>query len=204
LPTWRRRYFVVHVTDVGRATNWRNEVDSGGEAELARLMDAATAGDESAYREFLRQACLMIGKFVRRRATGSGIDADDIVQDTLLAVHLKRHTRRPDMPVTPWLYAIARYKLIDAFRRRGRRLETTIEEFTDVLAQPETESAMDWEIAHALETLSPGQRAVVTAISVDGRTPSEAANDLGMRESAVRVAFHRGLRAIAARVGRRQ
>jgi RNA polymerase sigma-70 factor (ECF subfamily) len=133
----------------------------------------------------------------------SGIDAEDIVQETLLAIHVKRHTWRDDSPVTPWLYAIARYKLADAFRRQGRRPEVTIDAIAETAAAPQTESAMQWEVDRALGKLAPGQRAVVAALAVDGQSISETATNLGMKETAVRVAFHRGLAAITARLGRR-
>lgn len=178
-------------------------MDGHGEAELARLMDAADAGDERAYREFLDRASRLVSDFVRRRIPAGGVDPEDIVQETLIAVHTKRHTRRQDLPVTPWLYAIARYKLVDGFRRRGRRQEVGIDLVAETLAAPQTEAARSWEVDRALEQLAPGQRAVVTAVSVRGRTIGETAQELGMKETAVRVAFHRGLAAIATRFGRR-
>lgn len=178
-------------------------MDGQGEAELARLMNAADAGDERAYREFLQRASQLVGAFVRQRTFPGGIDPEDVVQETLLAVHNKRHTRRQDMPVTPWLYAIARYELIDTLRRRGRRREVAIDGVAETLAAPQTEAARSWEVDRALEQLAPGQRAVVTAVSVQGRSITETAQELGMKEPAVRVALHRGLAAIAAKFGRR-
>lgn len=178
-------------------------MDGQGEAELARLMNAADAGDERAYREFLHRASELVSAFVRHRTFTGGIDPEDVVQETLLAVHNKRQTRRQDMPVTPWLYAIARYKLVDTLRRRGRRNEVTIDDISQTLAAPQTEVARSWEVDHALQQLAPGQRAVVTAVSVQGRSISETAHELGMKEPAVRVALHRGLAAITSKFGRR-
>jgi RNA polymerase sigma-70 factor, ECF subfamily len=172
------------------------------ETELARLMRAALAGDERAYTEFLRRAARLVRGFARRRLAQGGIDPEDIVQETLLAIHMKRHTWQDDAPVTPWVYAIARYKLIDAFRRRGRRVEVEIGEITETFLEPEPETVSDREIGRALETLAPGQRSVVAAVSVDGLSISETAKSLGMTETAVRVALHRGLTAIAQRFGR--
>jgi RNA polymerase sigma-70 factor (ECF subfamily) len=165
-------------------------LDGNDETELARLMRAALAGDERAHTD------------ARRKVGQGGIDPEDIVQETLLAVHIKRHTWRDDAPVTPWLYAIARYKLIDAFRRRGRRVEIELGEITESIAEPEPEIVSDREIGRALETLAPGQRSVIAAVLVDGLSISETAKSLGMTETAVRVALHRGLTAIAQRVGR--
>lgn len=177
-------------------------MDGKGENELARLMRAAIAGDERLYGEFLRRAACLVRGFARRKVVQGGIDPEDIVQETLLAIHMKRHTWRHDAPVTPWLYAIARYKLIDAFRRHGSRVEIDIYEIAEIAAEPQTESAREWEIDRALEGLAPGQRSVVAAVSVDGCSISETARNLGMSETAVRVALHRGLAAIARRFGR--
>lgn len=172
------------------------------EAELARLMRAAILGDEKAYGDFLQRAACIVRGFARRKIVQGGIDPEDIVQETLLAIHLKRHTWRQDAPITPWLYAIANYKLTDAFRRRGRRAEIEIGEIAETFAEPKTEAVSDQEIGRALATLAPGQRSVVEAISIDGRSIRETAKWLGMSETAVRVALHRGLTSIAGGFGR--
>ena len=176
-------------------------MDGKEEAELARLLKAALQGDEKAYAEFLRRAAALVRGFARRRAGQGSIDPEDIVQETLLAIHLKRHTWQSDLPVEPWLYAIARFKLVDAFRKVGRRLEIGLDESFDPPAPEPEQGASEREIGRALETLAPGQRAVVSAISVEGRSIGETAAKLGMTEVAVRVALHRGLAAIARRFG---
>ena len=165
-------------------------------------MRAAISGDGKAYGDFLQRAACLVRAFARRKIVQGGIDPEDIVQETLLAIHLKRHTWRQDAPIMPWLYAIAKYKLIDAFRHRGRRVEIEIGEIAETFREPATETVSDREIGHALATLAPGQRSVVAAISVDGRSIRETAKWLGMNETAVRVALHRGLTAIARRFGR--
>ena len=172
---------------------------------MAILMRAALSGDEAAYTEFLRRAATLTRRAVTRRlksALPSGIE--DVVQETLLAVHLKRHTWRSDEPIMPWLVTIARYKAIDACRRRGVRVEVPIEDFSDVLAGPNETEAME-ETQHmerAVGTLSEGQKKVVKSIALEGRSIRETAAVLDMKETAVRVAFHRGLSTIAQRFGR--
>jgi RNA polymerase sigma-70 factor (ECF subfamily) len=179
---------------------WR--VEGKEEAELARLFRGALAGDEKAYADFLHRAAALVRAFARRRTGGSGVDAEDVVQETLLAIHLKRHTWRTDAAVTPWLYAIARFKLIDAFRRIGRRVAVEIDTVAETLAAPEAEPAAGArDVERALASLAPGQRAVVSSISVEGNTIGETAQKLGMNETAVRVALHRGLAAISKRFG---
>ena len=175
-------------------------MDGRDEDELARLLRSAIGGDERAYREFLVRVTGLVRGFARRKVQG-GVDAEDIVQETLLAIHMKRHTWRDDAPVMPWLYAIARHKLVDAFRRRGRQLDIAVEEIADSFAEPELETVSGWEVSRVLDTLSPGQRSIVAAISVEGFSISETAKIHNMSETAVRVALHRGLAAIAKRFG---
>jgi RNA polymerase sigma-70 factor, ECF subfamily len=171
------------------------------EAELIRLFSAAVAGDERAYAAFLRRAADLVRGFARRRIVDGSLDPEDVVQETLLAVHMKRHTWLSDAPVGPWLFAIARHKLIDAFRRRGGRVEIEIGEIEELVAQPEEETVSSRDVGRVLQSLAPGQRAVVASISVEGRSIAETASALGMNETAVRVALHRGLAAIRKRFG---
>lgn len=173
------------------------------ETRLAGLLRAALGGDEAAYAEFLRSVASLVRPVARRKlGAGFGTDPEDIVQETLLAIHLKRHTWRHDAPVMPWVFAIARYKIVDVYRRRGGRIEVDIEDFVDTLAAQTSEMASERDIGKALASLSEGQRNVVAAITVQGHSIAETAQALGMKETAVRVALHRGLAAIAARFGR--
>ena len=172
------------------------------EAELSGLFRAAIAGDERAYADFLHRIAALIRGFVRRKIVQGGVDPEDVVQETLLAIHVKRHTWREDAPVLPWVYAIARFKLIDAFRRRGRRIEVEIDEIAETFAEPEAETVSERDINRALDGLPPAQRSVVSSISVDGHSIGETASKLGISETAVRVSLHRGLAAIAKRFGR--
>lgn len=178
-------------------------MDGKQEAELARLLKAALLEDEKAYADFLQRAAALVRGYARKRIIQGNIDPEDLVQETLLAIHLKRHTWQSDLPVGPWLFAIARFKLVDAFRKNGRSMEVVLDETFDAPAAEPEETASDREIGRALQSLAPGQRAVVSAISVDGRSIGETATALGMSEGAVRVALHRGLGAIARKFGAR-
>lgn len=166
-------------------------------------MRSAIAGDEAAYAEFLRDAARLVRALARRKlGSGSGIDPEDVVQEALLAIHLKRHTWRSDEPILPWLAAIARYKVVDGFRRRGRRMEVDIEDYAEFLEAPAADMLGERDIGRAIAALAPGQHKVVASVAVDGRSIRETAAAFGMTENAVRVAWHRGLAAIAAKFGR--
>ena len=157
---------------------------------------------DRAYADFLTRTAALVRGFARRKIVQGGVDPEDVVQETLLAIHVKRHTWRQDAPVLPWIYAIARFKLIDAFRRRGRRVEVEIDEIAETFAEPETETVSERDINRVLESLPPAQRSVVSAVSVEGRSIGETAAKFGITETAVRVSLHRGLAAIAKRFGR--
>lgn len=140
------------------------------EAELAQLMRAASAGDERAYADFLHRSAALVRGYCRRKIIQGGVDPEDVVQETLLAIHLKRHTWRTDGAILPWVFAIARFKLIDAFRRRGRRIEVEIDQIAETYATSDVDMVSDREIARILDTLATGQKAVVLSISVEGRS----------------------------------
>jgi RNA polymerase sigma-70 factor (ECF subfamily) len=175
------------------------------EAKMAGLMTAAIRGDEAAYAEFLRLAAALVRGLARRKlANDRVVGPEVIVQEVLLAIHTKRHTWRPHEPILPWVFTIARYKVVDVYRRNGKRVFLDVDDFEAQLAAPETvEPALpERQVEAALTILSEGQRRVVKSIAIDGRSITETAAALDMKETAVRVAFHRGLAAIAARFGR--
>jgi RNA polymerase sigma-70 factor (ECF subfamily) len=173
------------------------------ENQWALLLAAANAGDAGAYRRFLLQLTPVIRAFARKGLAGAGLadtDAEDIVQETLLAIHLKRQSWDKTAPASPWIWAIARHKLIDMLRRRGRRVHLPVDDFSEKLASEEEEpDRFIAGIDRHLETLSPGQRKVLQAIAVEGASIGETAERFSMTPGAVRVALHRGLAALAAK-----
>lgn len=166
-------------------------------------MRAGNAGDAESYRRLLLQLTPVLRAVARGGLAGAGMadtDAEDVVQETLLAIHLKRQSWDEDAPIGPWLRAIARHKMIDAMRRRGRRIDLPLDDFSEVLAGGESDPAMlVGDIDRHLDCLPAGQRNAVRAIAVDGASISEAAARLSMTNGAVRVALHRGLAALAAK-----
>ncbi|WP_279513062.1 sigma-70 family RNA polymerase sigma factor [Dongia mobilis] len=171
------------------------------ELDLAAAMRSALDGDETAYRRLLGDLAGLLRGWIRRELARQGYnvaDAEDIVQETLIAIHLKRGTWDRERPFLPWLRAISRHKMVDNLRRRGRRIVIPIEEFAEVLAAPEPEESLPADaLDRHLAQLPKGQEKVVRAISVDGMSIAETAQHLMMKEGAVRVALHRGLTALA-------
>ncbi len=171
--------------------------------EMAALMRAGLQGDEPAYRRALELISQRVRGYVAYgfKAYGyRGEDVEDVVQETLLTVHMKRQTWDGTRPIEPWLKAISRNKLVDHLRRKGHRKLVPIDDLADVLAAP-TNQAADQLGSHEdlLAGLKTRDRAIVEAISIEGHSARDVGIRLGMSEGAVRVALHRALKLLAAR-----
>lgn len=165
------------------------------------LMRAALAGDAAAYSRFLRAVSPVLRGVVRARGRASLGEAgcEDIVQEVLLAIHLKRHTWRPEDPIRPWLYAIARHKVADAFRARGSRITLPVEDFAEMLAAPpDTDPTVASDMDRMIGMLDTRSADIVRGIGMNGDSIAETGTRLGMTEVAVRVALHRALKKLAA------
>jgi RNA polymerase sigma-70 factor (ECF subfamily) len=177
------------------------------EADWKRWMLAGRGGDDAAYRAFLTDVSGYLRGWARgalNRAGRSAAEAEDIVQETLIALHTRRHTWDPGLPVGPWLHGIARHKLIDALRKRGGREHVSVDDFAETLAAPAQEPELpESDILKMVAALPEKQAGIVRAIFVDGQRAGEVAARLGMNEGAVRVALHRALKALAAKFGER-
>lgn len=170
------------------------------EEEWAVLMRAAMAGDEAAYRTFLKAITPAVRAAARRNLARYGLadsDGEDVVQDTLLAIHLKRQTWDQDRPIGPWIAAITRNKFIDLMRRRGRAVQIPIEDVAATLAAEETASLESYEVNRMLGNLNEKQRSVVRSLAVEGVSVRQTAERLNMTETAIRVTLHRAVKALA-------
>jgi RNA polymerase sigma-70 factor (ECF subfamily) len=126
-------------------------------------------------------------------------EAEDIVQEVLLTIHLKQGTWDPSREIGPWLTAITRNKIIDAFRRRGRRIDVPIEDVMHSLqAEERLTEIRTLDIDALLGKLTCQQQEIVRSISIDGASIRETAERLKMTEVAVRVSLHRALKALGA------
>jgi len=162
-------------------------------------MEQSLEGDCAAYNRLLVLLTSALRRAVRARALTVGLDAEDVVQEVLLALHLKRNTWIRGTPVAPWVAAIARNKLVDAHRRRGRRLEISIDSVGDTLRSDAGDfDDRSHDLERGLAGLTDRQRQVLRAVSLEGWTAREAALRLDMTEVAVRVTLHRGLKSLAA------
>jgi RNA polymerase sigma-70 factor, ECF subfamily len=171
------------------------------ESELKSLMLAALAADRVAYRALLDHLRRRLEIFFGRRLAGMTADVDDLVQETLIAIHAKRETFDRTQAFTPWAYAIARYKLVDHLRRTRRGTTVPLEDAEEVFTEDASAAAdAQHDIEGALALLPERSRAVLKSVKLDGLSTAEAAARHGMSESAVKVGVHRSLRRLAAQL----
>ena len=172
------------------------------EADWTTWMRAALAGDTGAYRKFLHAVAPYIRAVARSRCRRLGVlesEAEDIVQEVLLTIHLKQGTWDRSKQIGPWVSAITRNKIIDVFRRRGRRIDVPLEDVIDILqAEDQLPEILTREIDFLLGQLTCRQQEIVRSISVNGTSIRETAERLKMTEVAVRVSLHRALKTLSA------
>lgn len=167
---------------------------------LRSLLLRGLDGDAVAYRTFLQKLSVHLRAFLGRRLYGWPDEVEDLVQECLLAMHNQRHTYQSDQPLTAWVHAIARYKMIDLLRaKRGREaLHVPLDDELAVFAES-AEEASDArrDIGTLLKTLPDRHRLPIEQVKLEGLSVAEAARRTGMSESAVKVGIHRGLKALA-------
>lgn len=180
-----------------------NDAQDDFETGLKPLWLRAQSGDEDAYRESLLRIAARLRGYLRRRLQGLPHDVEDLVQETLLALHLQRGTYDPGVPVGAWILAIARHKLVDLWRRRGRRddLHLGLDDIPEsaMVAEPVGAEAQR-DLGKLLDALPTAQRQAIVLTKVEGLSVAEAAQRTGASESAIKVQVHRGLKRLAALV----
>ncbi|MES2020483.1 MAG: sigma-70 family RNA polymerase sigma factor [Pseudomonadota bacterium] len=171
------------------------------EDQLRAMMIGGLAGDARAYRDLLDILAPLLRAFFGRRLRDAAEDVEDLVQETLIAIHTRRATYDTSRPFTAWAYAVARYKMVDHFRRR--RVTVPIEGLEDILVAEGFEEAVSarMDIDALLDTLPPKQARAIRETKVDGLSVAEAADRHAMSDSDVKISVHRGLKSLAARLG---
>jgi RNA polymerase sigma-70 factor (ECF subfamily) len=178
------------------------------EPELRTLMLAGLDGDAASHSELLKRLSAYLRAYFKGQLVRIGrgpTDAEDLLQETLIALHTHRHTYDRSQLLTPWVYAIARYRLVDYLRRTKMAAKNVpIEEAEEVFADNDpsaVESGIDLE--KLLARLQPKTRQAIQMVKLDGLSVSEAAARTGMSQSAIKVSVHRGLKALSLLVRQR-
>ena len=173
------------------------------EIELKALMLASLDGDARSHRALLDRLSRRLRAYYKGKLAGIGRDvteAEDLVQETVLAIHIKRHTYDPAEPLTPWVHAVARYKLIDFLRRSHASIShVSIENADEIMAHDDNVGVEStYDVKRLMERLPKNMRCSIEAVKLDGQSIAEAAERCGISESGVKVNIHRGLKALAA------
>lgn len=172
------------------------------EQELKPLMTAGLDGDSAAYRLLLERLSPHLRSYYRGRLARAGrgaSEAEDLLQEALLAIHTRRHTYDRAELFTPWMHAIARYKLIDHLRRtNASRSDVPIEDADELTAHADhdgVESSID--LQRLMAGLSAKMRQAIQYVKLEGLSVAEAAHRSSMTEAAVKINIHRGLKALS-------
>lgn len=175
------------------------------ETELHLLMVAALEGDAVAYRALLEALARILRAYFQRRLYGDlASHAEDLVQETLLAVHMRRMTFDPAFPVRAWVHAIARHKLVDFLRRQPRQTHVPLDDLEEGLADPVDGVAglQDrHDLARMLGHLPANTRQVIAKVRIEGKSIKETSSETGLSAASVKVIVHRGIVALRNRFG---
>lgn len=169
------------------------------EDQLKALMLRGQAGDVAAWNALLSGMGRQLRGYFARRMDGGSADVEDLVQDTLMAIHRRRMTYDPTLPFTSWAYAVARYKLIDHWRRNRVRKHVPIDDVADWLTDGGTaeEGAMRADLERVLTILPDRQRQLVRDVKIEGLSLAEAGVRMGVTEGAAKVALHRAMKVLS-------
>lgn len=165
-------------------------------------MLASLGGNSNSYRKLLEAVAHLLRAYFGRRLGPGSRDVEDLVQESMMALHRKRSSYDPDLPFTAWLYAIARYKLIDHLRRNRLRRDVPIDQVAEPAVVDRVEACLAAvDVERLLAQLPDTHRLAIRMTRLDGLTVAEAATYSGRSESAIKVSVHRGLRRLASLVG---
>lgn len=188
------------------ASMQRTTREEGFRAKEDRLKDQllrGLAGDNAAYRMFLTELSTHLRAFLRKRLFRLPDEVEDLVQESLLAIHNQRHTYDAGQPLSAWVQAIARYKLVDLFRRRAahEQLNDPLDDEMEIFSVADLEASEARRDLHKLlSELPEQQRLPIIHTKLEGLSVKETAKMTGMSESAIKVSVHRGLKALAAKI----
>ena len=180
---------------------WTSVVDSievsDTEKHVRGLLLSSLNGDAKAYQLFLKELAGLLRGYFRRRLASLPDEVEDLVQESLLAIHNKRHTYDRSQPATAWIYAIAKYKLIDLLRRHERydKRNDPLDDDVTLFTPSENEAAdARRDVYNMLAQLPDQMRLPIIHTRLEGLSVAETAERTGLTESAVKVGVHRGLK----------
>lgn len=163
-------------------------------ADPPSLPARVSAGDPDALAELFRQHAERVHR-IAFRLTRSADDADDVVQDVFVGLPEALREYREEGRFDAWLTRVTMRAALMRMRR-ARRLQPFDDDGTAHAGVMSDAAAVDTRLSieRALDTLSPGARAVVVRRELEGRTHAEIAAELGISRNSSEVRFFRALR----------
>lgn len=175
------------------------------EARLRALMLEGLNGNASAHGRLLTELAELLRGFYMRRLGAYKSDVEDLVQETLIAVHNRRESYDRSQPFTTWVFAIARYKMVDAYRSRRLRDTEPLEAAEEVMAPDELSGiAASVELERLMADPTPQQRTAIRKVKLEGLSVADAAQDTGLSEANIKISIHRGFKRLLAVVRKSQ
>lgn len=163
------------------------------EARWSRWMAQAQRGDEQAYRKLLHELKDTIAAYLHSRFGQIEI-VEDCIQECLITLHEARHTYDAARPFRPWLFAIVRHKTIDILRRQqaySKALEKMSADKQELLQRSDMNDVVAG--ARIFKALNTSQREALTLTKVLGLSVAEAASNVGISETAMKVRVFRAV-----------
>jgi len=170
------------------------------EPTLKKLMLAGLEGDARAQHQLLTHLTPLLRNYFARRLPQGSSDVEDIVQETLIAIHTRRISYDRSLAFTPWAYAIARHKMIDQFRKARATVPLDDVESQLIATGATDDGLAAIDIERLLATLPPKQANVIRDTKILGLSIAETAERNGLSDVDVKVSVHRGLKALMAKM----
>ena len=131
-------------------------------------------------------------------------DLKEIVQSSLLKIHLSRSQFDVNLDLKPWIFTIAYRTLIDHYRKYSRnegRVDLAHEDIDSVMDNSDKISSEDYVsiktfIKKNVNTLKPLDQSIVYLVVVEGFTMNEISKILYMSENSIKIRYHRAIKSL--------
>ena len=165
--------------------------------EIERLIDGVRRGDGNASETLYREFSGSIYFFVLR-IVGNETAAEDIMQDTFIAILQKSDRYTPRGKPAAWIFSIAKNKAIDHLRGQGRYVP--LEE--EILPSSDARELSDDAWPELLRTLNEKERDIVILRVLDGYTLTEIARNPGMPKGTVFWTYNNAMKKLRKEFGK--
>lgn len=171
-------------------------------AAITALFLAGLGGDQAAYGKFFNTITPMLRRIVGSKIVQS--DVEDVMQEILISIHKARHTYDGERPIMPWLASIASFRVTDHLRKhysQMRHQSVDIADYENILSDVTEEASGNESVNELLQDVPEKYKRILTLMHVEGYTAKEVGKQMGMNESAVKVAAHRAIKKIREKFG---